>query len=111
MFGDDNQMQVVVSSQDLAALNVLDHAAVAAGLARLDQAIQAVPGEDRESLPAGDKVELQRILREILDELKKPRESQSPGFLRQCFDKLLDIAKTVPPLVKTTLDLKSVLGF
>ena len=104
MFGDDNQMQVVVSKQDLAGLNVGDQAAVGAALARLEQAV-ATP-----AMPAGDVAELKEMLGQILAELKKPRESQSPGILRQCLDRLLEAARSAPPLVTTAIELKGLLG-
>lgn len=111
MFGDNNEIKVVVSSQDLAGLNVPDQAAVAEAFSRLRQVIQADPVQERESLSSGNKAELQQVLHQILDELKKPHESQNTGFVRQCVDKMLEAAKAVPLLVKAALEVKSVLGF
>lgn len=111
MFGDDNQMQVVAPSMDFEGLNVPNQGAVAAALAHLNRVIQVAPGKAQETLSDGDKSELREMVRQIVNELRKPRESQNPGVLRQCVDKVLQVAKAVPPLVKVAVELKTLFGF
>jgi len=90
MFGDNNQMHV-----NLAGLNVTDQAAVRAALAQISNSIEGAAHQGN-ALSAEQKAEVQQAVREVIDELKKPQESQNPGFLKKCLDEVMLVAGAAP---------------
>jgi hypothetical protein len=105
MFGDNNQMNV-----NLAGLNVADPATVKAALAQISNTIEGAPQQADAALSAGQKAEVQKAVHEVIDELKKPKESQNSGFLKKCLDEVMLVAAAVPPVVNAALQLKGALG-
>lgn len=105
MFGDNNQMQV-----NLAGLNVADHAAVKAALTQIHDSIEGAAQQGNAALSPGQKAEVQKAVHEVVDELKKPKESQNSGFLKKCLDEVMLVAAAVPPVVNAALQLKGALG-
>jgi hypothetical protein len=105
MFGDNNQLDV-----NLAGLRVPDQAAVRNAVEQITTNIQGPAQQGKAALSAEQKAEVQRAGQEVIAELKKPRESQNTGFLKKCFDEVMLIAAAVPPVIKSALQLKGVLG-
>jgi hypothetical protein len=105
MFGDNNQMQV-----NLAGLNVSDQDAVRSALAQISKSIEGPEQQGEAPLSATQKAEVQQAVHDVIDELKKPQESQNPGFLKKCLDEVMVVAAAVPPVISSVLQLKGVLG-
>jgi hypothetical protein len=106
MFGDNNQMQV-----NLDGLNVADRATVRAALTQISNSIEGTVRQGDALLSAEQKAEVQKAVHEVIDELKKPKESQNVGFLKKCLDEVMLVAATVPPVINAALQLKGALGF
>jgi hypothetical protein len=105
MFGDNNQMHV-----NLGSLNVADPAAVRAALAQISNSIEGAAQPADAELSSEQKAEVQQAVHEVIDELKKPQESQNPGLLKKCLDQVMQVAAAVPPVITAALQLKGVLG-
>ncbi len=105
MFGDNNQMCV-----NLADLNVADQAAVRAALAQISSSVEGPAQQGNQALSAAQKAEVQQAVHEVIAELKKPSESQNPGFVKKCLDEVLRVAGAVPPIINAAVQLKGALG-
>jgi hypothetical protein len=105
MFGDNNQMHV-----NLAGLNVTDQATVRAALAQISNSIDGAGRQGDAALSAEQKVEVQKAVHEVVDELKKPQQSQNAGFLKKCLDEVMLVAAAFPPVINAALQLKGALG-
>lgn len=105
MFGDNNEMHV-----NLAGLNVTDQATVRAALARISNSIEGAAQQGDAALSAEQKAEVQKAVHEVIDELKRPQESQNTGFLKKCLDEVMLVAAAVPPVINAALQLKGALG-
>jgi hypothetical protein len=105
MFGDNNQMHV-----NLDGLNVSDQGAARAALSQIGGELDRATQQENTSLSAEQKAEIERAVRDVIDELKKPRESQNVSFLKKCLDEVTHLAAAVPPVITAALQLKGVLG-
>ena len=105
MVGDNNQMHV-----NLAALNVADQATVEAALAQISGSLEGAAQQGNAPLSNEQRAQIQQAVHDVIDELKKPRESQNGGFLNKCLDSVMKVAAAVPPVVNAAMLLKGALG-
>ena len=100
MFGDNNRMTVQAGE-----LNVADPGAASEALARMSR--EAAVGA---ALSTEQKAEIQRAVGTVVEELKKPRGTQSAGVLKTCLEKVQKVASAVPSVIHAALELRGLLG-
>lgn len=111
MFGDHNRM--VINEAGLKDLTVYaaNPEEVKRLLVELSEAVTNISGEEADQVTPEQKAAAQEALSSVVEEIRTPTVKRRPDRLKRALDSIVDIAKAVPNVLKTVLQLKALLGF
>ena len=111
MFGDHNRM--VINEAGLKNLTVFatNPKEVKRLLVELSDAVANTSEEAADQVTPEQKATAQATLSTVVEEIRTPTAKRTPDRLKRALDSIVGIAKTVPTVLKTALQLKTLLGF
>ncbi len=111
MFGDHNRM--VINEAGLKDLTVYatNPKEVKRLLVELSDAVTNTSEEEADQVTPEQQATAQAALSTVVEEIRTPTAKRTPDRLKRALDSIVGIAKTVPTVLKTALQLKTLLGF